>query len=172
MVVAGALTCCTLFHSVSDLKVTQMSIQTLSESGIYALWSRPYFVEYVTACICIWVCYIIIEQYIWIIKRQFSTKILDIPIHSNKWLLIVDREFFLSLSCQHTGNFVPTNRPDRWKKFWMDCFSQSVDLSNTTWVQSGLINIYLESHLALLPGYDQRKSTVTTIVPHLAPLLG
>ena len=26
------------------------------------------------------------------------------PISSNKWLLIVDREFFLSLSCQYTGN--------------------------------------------------------------------
>ena len=31
------------------------------------------------------------------------------PICSNKWLLIVDREFFLSLSRQHPGNFVSMN---------------------------------------------------------------
>ena len=30
-----------------------------------------------------------------------------------KWLLIVDREFFLFLSRKHPGNFVPTDHPDR-----------------------------------------------------------
>ena len=35
-----------------------------------------------------------------------------IPIHSNISVLIVDGEFFLSLSCQHPGNFVLT--PTAW----------------------------------------------------------
>ena len=39
---------------------------------------------------------------------------------NNKSLLIVDREF-LFLSCQHPGNFVPMDHPDRQKKFQMDC---------------------------------------------------
>ena len=30
-------------------------------------------------------------------------------------------EFFLSLSCQYPGNFVPTNQPHLQKKFRMDC---------------------------------------------------
>ena len=33
-----------------------------------------------------------------------------------KWLLIVDGVFFLFLSCQHPGNFVPTDHPDHQKK--------------------------------------------------------
>ena len=43
------------------------------------------------------------------------------PIRSNKRLLIVDREFFLSLSCQHPGNFLLTNQSDRWKELRMNC---------------------------------------------------
>ena len=35
---------------------------------------------------------------------------------------------------------VPANNPDDHKKFWIDCYSPSVDLSNTTWTQKGLIN--------------------------------
>ena len=34
-------------------------------------------------------------------------------IRSNTRLLIVDGEFFLSLSCQHPGDFVPPNHPYR-----------------------------------------------------------
>ena len=41
-------------------------------------------------------------------------------ICSNKWLLIVDGAF-LSLSCQHPGNFVTTNQNDHWKKFRLNC---------------------------------------------------
>ena len=37
-----------------------------------------------------------------------------------KWLLIVDGEF-LFLSCQHPGNFVPTDHADRQKNFRIDC---------------------------------------------------
>ena len=37
-------------------------------------------------------------------------------ILNNKWLLIVDREFFLFLSCQDPGYFVPMDHPDRQKK--------------------------------------------------------
>ena len=62
------------------------------------------------------------------------------PIRSNEWLLIVDGEFFLSLNCQHPGNVVPTNHSDSEKKFRMNCYSLSVDLSNTAWGQWGLIN--------------------------------
>ena len=36
-------------------------------------------------------------------------------------MLIAEREFFLSLRSQIPGNFVPTNRPERQKKFWMNC---------------------------------------------------
>ena len=50
------------------------------------------------------------------IKQRNQTK----PIRFNKWLLIVDEEFFLYLSCQNPGNFVPMNHPDRLKKFQMD----------------------------------------------------
>ena len=69
-----------------------------------------------------------IEQYFWIIMWQFS---------SNKWLLIVDREFFLSFSCQHPGNLVP--RPPEEVPNGL-CHSQSVDLSNITWALRRLIN--------------------------------
>ena len=55
-----------------------------------------------------------------IIKRQFSIKILGILLN-NKWLLLIDGEFFLSMSCKHPGNFVPTNHTDRLKKLRMNC---------------------------------------------------
>ena len=42
-------------------------------------------------------------------------------ISNKKWLLIVDREFLLFLCCQHPGNFVPTDHPERQKRFQMNC---------------------------------------------------
>ena len=68
---------------------------------------------------------------------------------NNKWLLIVDGEFFLFLSCQHPGNFVPTDHPNRQKTFWNGlCHSLSVDLSNASWAQTGLINKAATPHKA------------------------
>ena len=40
---------------------------------------------------------------------------------NDKWFLIVDGEFFSSLSCQHLGNFIQTDHPDFQKKFRVDC---------------------------------------------------
>ena len=66
------------------------------------------------------------------------------PICSNKGLLIVDIEFFLSLRCQHPGNFVPTNHPtvgksSRWivsfpicKSFKHNVGTELID-KQTTW---------------------------------------
>ena len=60
---------------------------------------------------------------------------------NTKWLLIVDGDFFLFLSCQHPGNFVPTDLPRPSKEVLGGlCHSLSVDLSNTAWAQAGLIN--------------------------------
>ena len=50
------------------------------------------------------------------------------PLCFNKWLLIVNREFFLPFSCQHSEIL------DRL------CHPLSMDLSNTTWAQRGLRN--------------------------------
>ena len=62
------------------------------------------------------------------------------PIPSNKWLLMFDGEF-LSLICQHPGNFVPMNHPRPLEEVPDElCHSLSVDLSNTAWTQRGLIN--------------------------------
>ena len=38
-----------------------------------------------------------------------------------KCLLLVNGEFFLFLSYQNQGNFVPTDHPERQKKFQMYC---------------------------------------------------
>ena len=62
------------------------------------------------------------------------------PNHSNKWLLIVNEEFFLSLSCLQTGNLVPTNYHRLLEEVLDElCHSLSVDLSNE-WAQRVLIN--------------------------------
>ena len=55
---------------------------------------------------------------------------------NKKWLLIVDGEIFLFLSCQHPGNFVPTDYCDR-QKFRMDCVIPCLWIFQT---QTGLIN--------------------------------
>ena len=59
---------------------------------------------------------------------------------NNKWLLIVNRECFLFLSSQHSGNLVPTDYPDHQKKFRMNCHFLSVNFSKTAWAQTDLIN--------------------------------
>ena len=68
-----------------------------------------------------------------------------------KWLLIVDGELFLFLSCQHPDNFVPMFQPS--ENFPCGLYhSLSVDLSNTALVQTGLINDLSENVILLICG--------------------
>ena len=93
-------------------------------------------------------------------------KILDILMLSmcyKKLLLIVDREFFLSLSCWHQRNLVPRTTPTVKKVSDGLCHSLSPYLLNTTWAQRELIN-------KLLGNACYSYVTKATVVPHLMPL--
>ena len=77
-------------------------------------------------------------------------------------MLIVNRELFLSLSCQHPGTC--SNKLPRLSEVLDGFFhSLSVDLSNTTWAQRGLIN--------KLPGTEYSnhgiQATFSAITSHI-----
>ena len=97
------------------------------------------------------------------------------PIHSNKSLLIVDGEFFLSLSSENSGSFVPKNHPDHWKKFQINCIIpyrwifQTQRGHREDWITNKL-----ETHLAPLPWLYQSITfgTVTWIRPIINIIFG
>ena len=115
----------------------------------------------------------------------------------NKWLLIVEWEFFLLLSCQHPGNFVPADDPDRQKKLrnsalkthgaalnWIRTWKPTAKRWYYIWYRANILNIVVSWRnvvLHLVPWLtvyyiwcrDQDKGqSVQTIVPHLVPWPG
>ena len=124
----------------------------------------PFIVPYIFLCLS--VC---LSLYLSIYLSSSCFCIL-IRTSNNIWFLIVDRGF-LFLSCQHPDNFIPTDHPDRQKILQMDCVIPYLRIFQTQrgYGQDWCTN-HLKTHLAPLPGKDQSKSTMTTVVPHSAPL--
>ena len=84
-------------------KSGQLSVRSLHSESLIRWWWGG-----VTLCL-------FIDPYRFSLSLVLQYAVL---ISNNKWLLIVDEEF-LSLSCQHPGNFVPMDHPNH-QKFQMD----------------------------------------------------